>query len=51
MPDCEHERTYETRGTATNTTDTTCQALLYRSYSCALFFCPYPDRKCKVKEH
>ena len=47
--ECKHEKIWETRAMATNTTSATA-VTVYRTFSCELFFCEFPDRKCRVKE-
>ena len=47
---CPNERVWET--TCPNQYTTGGPGLLkYRSYSCTLFFCPYPAKTCRVKQN
>jgi len=48
IPCCEHERHWITKCNVGNNTagwDT----IKYRSYSCNMFFCQYPEKDCRVK--
>jgi hypothetical protein len=46
---CEYEKVWETRCRVTSNTNAEENVILYRSYSCCLFFCPYSQRECRVK--
>jgi NAD-dependent dihydropyrimidine dehydrogenase PreA subunit len=47
---CEHELVWETRdysyGSSSGIDNT---AIVYRTISCVLFFCKYPEKTCRVK--
>lgn len=45
---CEYERVWKTTCVSNNTAGN--NETIYESYSCWLFFCKYPDRKCRVKK-
>jgi hypothetical protein len=46
---CEYQKRWETCCRDQTSTDAT-QMTKHVSYSCALFFCKYPERKCEVKK-
>lgn len=44
---CEHECTWETQKAGVSTQGEL--VTVYRSYSCNLFYCKYPEKNCRVK--
>ena len=46
---CEYVQVWETRAAMSDRTSGE-PIVVHRSYSCVLFFCQYPDKKCKVKQ-
>jgi hypothetical protein len=46
---CEYEVIHEVQYGTTNTTAPDI-ITLHRTYSCAMFYCPYPNKGCRVKK-